>query len=520
MAAEDERKQQRDGQGFAGISAMVSNVDATLASISQQAKRRPSRSSSQQSAQESLAALQEPNLPTQNTDQPPVEPSSGTSTIKWLFVIAVVIGAIWLVSQPDSKKSSVATYSSGASSTPVVPVRALPVAPPQVPSRPAEEKPSVGRNNVLTNTQIRYCLAEKIRLDAAEIVIDKHINSDVDRFNGFVADYNSRCGEFRYQQGALESARKDVEPYRAQLQAEGRSSVVRSAIGTKTPRSELSPQPALVAPDLALQTTQRRLNELGYDAGTADGVFGDKTRAAIQAFQRDNGITVDGAANAALLRQLEVPGREGRRENNAPVLTPGPILSPARPSTAPQSISGISQVEKASIERACDNTRRYSGPSAYQSCLSRELASLQSSGGRPDLSLATSSERIAIERACESARQYSGPGAYYNCLSREMSNLRSTGGKPDLSSASRQEQTAIERACDSARQYSGPSAYYNCLSRELSNLRLTGGRPDLSSASRQEQAAIERACDSARQYSGPGTYYSCLRRELNEAGYR
>jgi len=519
VATEDERKQQGDGQGFAGISGMVSDVDATLASISQQAKRRPSRSSSQPSAQESLAALQKPNLPTQNTDQPPVEPSE-TSTIKWLFVIAIVIGAIWLVSQPDSKKSSAPTYSSGASSTSVVPARALPVAPPKVPSRPAEEKPSVGRNNVLTNTQIRYCLAEKIRLDAAEIVIDKHINSDVDRFNGFVADYNSRCGEFRYQQGALESARKDVEPYRAQLQAEGRSSIARSAIGTKTPSSELSPQLAPAAPDLALQTTQRRLNELGYDAGTADGLFGDKTRAAIQAFQRDNGIAVDGVANAALLRQLEVPRREGRRENTAPVLTPGPALSPARPSTAPQSVSGISQVEKASIERACDSTRRYSGPSAYQSCLSRELASLQSSGGRPDLSLATSSERIAIERACESARQYSGPGAYYNCLSRELSNLLSTGGRPDISSASQQEQAAIERACDSARQYSGPGGYYSCLNREMATLRSSGGRPSLSNLAESMQLAIERKCYSARQYSGPGAYYSCLRRELNEAGYR
>lgn len=519
MATEDERKQQGDGQGFAGISGMISDVDATLASISQQAKRRPSRSSSQQSAQESLAALQKPNLPTQNTDQPPVEPSSDTSTIKWLFVIAIVIGAIWLVSQPDSKKSSAPTYSSGASSTSVVPARALPVAPPKVPSRQAEEKPLVGRNNVLTNTQIRYCLAEKIRLDAAEIVIDKHINSDVDRFNGFVADYNSRCGEFRYQQGALESARKDVEPYRAQLQAEGRSSIARSAIGTKTP-SELSPQLTPAAPDLALQTTQRRLNELGYDAGTADGLFGDKTRAAIQAFQRDNGIAVDGVANAALLRQLEVPGRKGRRENTAPVLTPGPTLSPARPSTAPQSISGISQVEKASIERACDSTRRYSGQSAYQSCLSRELASLQSSGGRPDLSSATSSERIAIERACESARQYSGPGAYYNCLSRELSNLLSTGGRPDISSASRQEQAAIERACDSARQYSGPGGYYSCLNREMVTLRSSGGRPSFSNLAESMQSAIERKCNSSRQYSGPGAYYSCLRRELNEAGYR
>ena len=92
-----------------------------------------------------------------------------------------------------------------------------PVVQPQAPSRPSESKPSVGRNNVLSTAQIRYCLAEKIRLDAADTVLNNYSDSDVDRFNRYVNDYNSRCGEFRYRQGALESARRDVEPYRSKL---------------------------------------------------------------------------------------------------------------------------------------------------------------------------------------------------------------------------------------------------------------------------------------------------------------
>jgi hypothetical protein len=39
---------------------------------------------------------------------------------------------------------------------------------------------------------------------------------------------------------------------------------------------------------------QKRLIELGYDPGTADGTFGPKTAAAVKAFQSAKGLTVDG----------------------------------------------------------------------------------------------------------------------------------------------------------------------------------------------------------------------------------
>jgi len=39
---------------------------------------------------------------------------------------------------------------------------------------------------------------------------------------------------------------------------------------------------------------QNFLNDLGYDAGTADGIFGDKTYYAIKAYQRDHGLGDDG----------------------------------------------------------------------------------------------------------------------------------------------------------------------------------------------------------------------------------
>lgn len=44
---------------------------------------------------------------------------------------------------------------------------------------------------------------------------------------------------------------------------------------------------------------QQSLNKLEYDCGTADGIAGNKTVAAIKNFQRDNGLSVDGIAGQA-----------------------------------------------------------------------------------------------------------------------------------------------------------------------------------------------------------------------------
>lgn len=51
---------------------------------------------------------------------------------------------------------------------------------------------------------------------------------------------------------------------------------------------------------------QRLLTQLGYDPGPADGVYGPQTRAAIEAFQRHEGLPVDGQVSDALLAHMEM----------------------------------------------------------------------------------------------------------------------------------------------------------------------------------------------------------------------
>ncbi len=501
MTGENDHRK-KEAKGFAGLSDLVPEVDATPPPV---ARSEPGVSTGGTPPPTTTASSPPPaKPPNQNRPRPVAPPpSSDSSAGKWVLGIALVFGVLWLIGQAEKKPSSRSAGTPGAAT--------------QAPTRPEESKPPIGQDLVFSTAQIRYCLAEDIRMDAAKLVLNNYSDSDVDQFNAMVSDYNSRCGSFRYRSGALESARRDIEPYRSQLQTEGRSRFARSP-----PSSSLAPSvPSRPAPDATVLAIQQKLNELGYDAGSVDGLMGRDTRSAISAFQRNNGLVVDGIPTAALLQLVTASPRVASQSARQPIQSPtAAVAEPASthtPSTRTPTSSestAVGAAEQSAIERACDSARRYSGPAEYQSCLRRELANLTSSGGRPDLSQADATERAAIERACDSARQYSGPGSYYDCLNRELSSLNASRGRPDISSASQSEQAAIERACSSARQYSGPGTYYDCLRREVSSLGASRGRPDLSGFSSFEQAAIERACDSARQYSGPGTYYDCLNREI------
>lgn len=49
---------------------------------------------------------------------------------------------------------------------------------------------------------------------------------------------------------------------------------------------------------------QLRLNQLGFDAGNEDGIFGRATQAAVEDFQRNTGLAVDGRVGPETVRQL------------------------------------------------------------------------------------------------------------------------------------------------------------------------------------------------------------------------
>lgn len=493
MAVEEDKNKNNERKGFAGLSSLVSDVGTSPPPAAKKEPTSTSGASSSPPPPTSQTAQPQPRQEETYQDTP--QPSSGSSVGKWALGIAAVIGVLWLVGQSDKSPTSPApAYSPPAqSATPSY----SPPAKPQAPSRPQESMPPVGQDLVFSTAQIRYCLAEDIRMEGTKSVLDNYIDSDVDSFNAMVADYNSRCGNFRYRSGALESAGRDIEPYRSQLQAEGRSRFARSP----STGSLSTPAPSRPAPDETVQAIQRKLNELGYEAGTADGLMGRGTRSAIIAFQQDRGLEATGEADQALLLQLQT----------APALA-SPSPAERRPATASVQLSSE---EAASLEAACSTDKYVNGPAAYRACAERKKAALAAGVPRPNLSGLSSAEQQSIEAACSTDKYVEGPAAYNQCLSRQLAAMSGKGSRRrDLSRLSNSERQSIESACSTDKYVNGPAAYNRCLNTQLAALDQQGGGPDLTRLSTADMRSIESACSTDKYVNGPAAYNRCLSQHL------
>jgi peptidoglycan hydrolase-like protein with peptidoglycan-binding domain len=71
-------------------------------------------------------------------------------------------------------------------------------------------------------------------------------------------------------------------------------------VSTDLPPLKVDPN----ASDLLLRAVQRELATRGFDVGPIDGKATDKTRAAISAYQKSQGLPITGAASDALLRHI------------------------------------------------------------------------------------------------------------------------------------------------------------------------------------------------------------------------
>lgn len=301
------RNREPEPKGFDGLSSMVSDVeDAISRSDEKTPKKKPGRSEDPDSTPRTPSSFSE-----QQDNAPATAPHSspGIPVGKILLGIAGSFFLIWLLAEASSTNSSASRLPEPQTSTKENPFDDLDT-PSESGESPASaglstdrvlaaligtEKPPVGRDHILTEAQIRYCLAESIRIDGADPEVDVRISREVSAFNQRVEDYNNRCSEFRYREGALRRARADVEPFREALLAQGRDQFLRE-VGRA--------QSEQVTPDPTVREAQRLLNELGYAAGPVDGFVGPKTRAAVLAFQEETGGPIDGVIDGELLRQL------------------------------------------------------------------------------------------------------------------------------------------------------------------------------------------------------------------------
>ena len=88
---------------------------------------------------------------------------------------------------------------------------------------------------------------------------------------------------------------------------------------------------------------QQVLTELGYDPGASDGLIGSKTRSAIQSYQTDSGLPVDGKPSKALIEHLQITLKKRLTERKV-VKKPTESLPPQK------EINGVAVTDKRTQE--------------------------------------------------------------------------------------------------------------------------------------------------------------------------
>jgi len=87
----------------------------------------------------------------------------------------------------------------------------------------SELVPAVGTGRSFSRGEIRYCLFQGERIDAARLRVDQSSAWQLDAFNQIVVDYNSRCSRFRYHQSDMDAVTAELAEKRAKLEYEGQS---------------------------------------------------------------------------------------------------------------------------------------------------------------------------------------------------------------------------------------------------------------------------------------------------------
>ncbi|MCG9724971.1 peptidoglycan-binding protein [Vibrio brasiliensis] len=257
------------------------------------------------------------------------------SGVSWgyIFWFLLIAGIFMVISQDNDNSSSApkSATSSLANSIAKTPTASQLGSPSGVgkTNKPRNEtpelqynKPPIGSNNVLSVSQIRWCTRESMRIEAMRNVFDT--NGGIGEFNKIVDDYNSRCSNYRYRQGDLSRAEREVEKSRAIIVSEAtREAELIDQRFKKT--SNVSTKSASNKPDAQLtREVQQLLTVLGYKPGPIDGDYGPGTSSAIKAFQRDSSLAQTGGVDRELLSSLRSKERSrsllnvGVKTNNRP----------------------------------------------------------------------------------------------------------------------------------------------------------------------------------------------------------
>lgn len=226
---------------------------------------------------------------------------------------------------------------------------------------------------------------------------------------------------------------------------------------------------------------QRELNQRGYRAGPADGLMGSRTREAIQAYQREQDLLVDGQASVALLSHLR-----STASSRTPVAPP-PVSAAQPVGEIQDALRSLGYPVGRSSERITDEIR--AAIRSYES----DHGLLMS--GEP------SAELLRHMRGRVAAAAPSATEVDANTLARIQAELRLRGYPVPLVSGRMDTQT--RQAIREYQQGQGAPVTGEPSLNLLEELRSASAEPAPTVVSREQRAAAQRAL-SARGYdAGP-----------------
>jgi hypothetical protein len=273
----------KSNKGFSGLSDLVSEVD----------------SFDSQSVETKKRHHEQTDFPSPDKQRNVRKNKPSSSKFKWMILIVVFFLLIVIVTNGEQLSSLLnldahpSQQKAGASSSKVKG---------QSSSQGLKAElhckiPPVGRNNLLSVTEIRWCLREDIRIEAMRDFF--YTNEAIDEFNRIVENYNCRCGSYQYRGNTQSQAERDVAPFREKIV----HAAIQEAMHMEN-RYQNAPIDSDQRKVIDTRLAQKLLKDLGYNPGPVDGMYGKRTETAIKRFQLDNGKLQDGLISPGLLRDL------------------------------------------------------------------------------------------------------------------------------------------------------------------------------------------------------------------------
>ncbi len=241
----------KDKMGFSGLSSLVSDVDEAVAdqagpidqagkAADRKGKRNPTRRATAPTPDRASQPKSDQKVVSSGASRTSTRNSSGAKWF-WALVVGIVvlIGLLNVEQDDEGKSAAVPSYSQPASS----PKDAASATSRAQLSDLDFSRPPLGDSNVLSVGQIRWCLREDIRIEVLRPL--PMSNSQIDQFNAVVTDYNGRCGSYRYRQGTLTRAQREVERVKARIVASVQPPwLVSTSPDRSAPQGREAPRPA------------------------------------------------------------------------------------------------------------------------------------------------------------------------------------------------------------------------------------------------------------------------------------